>query len=66
MKDGLFSETHLRMIPILLGSLVFHGCIFSLLKLMLPNSIAHELFAAQIMTVLFQSKNLDAAGKKRL
>lgn len=60
-------QTHLRMIPILLESLVFfHGYMFSPLKLMLPNSSAHELFAVQIMTILFQIKNLAAAGKKRL
>lgn len=67
MKDGLFTETHLRMTPILLESLVFfHGCIFSPLKLMLPNSSAHELFAVKIMIILFQIKILAAAGKKRL
>lgn len=67
VKDGLFTQTHLRIIPILLESLVFfHGCIFSPLKLMLPNSSAHELFAVQITTILFQIKNLAAAGKKGL
>lgn len=67
MKDGLFTQTHLRMIPILLESRVFfHGYIFAPLKLMLPNSCAHELLAVQIMSIFFQVKNLAAAGKKRL
>lgn len=54
MKDGLFTQTHLRMTPILLESMVFfHGYIFAPLKLMLPNSCAHELLAVQIMTIFF-------------
>lgn len=60
-SDTLEDNSHIAGIP---G--FFHGYIFLPLKLMSPNSSAHELFAVQIMTILFQIKSVAAAGKKRL